>query len=656
MKKLLFYIFLAYSVGSNSQNGTIDSLLSSLKTAKEDTNKVKLLTAICQQYGNLEYNERLTYAEKALQLASTLNYKKGVLGAELVLGAISNDKGKYDEALAHFNKALSVARQIQNNRLEMAPIYGEFGNTYYCLSNYQLSLTNYIKGLKLYEELGLKKGIGKMQYSISTLYLQLKDYDKAEAYALKALEIFKELKDEVLLSLLETLLGTIEESQEKYDLALKHYKAALRYSDSFKDKSYSLNNLIGIANVLSETGKYTEAEVYYRKSMETARNIEEAISELICLINLGSNSISQGKFDSAIKFLNEGLMLSRKMGALDETRRAYLFLSEAYEKKKDFKKSLEFKSLLIQVKDSLLNEENSQQINELTTKYETEKKEKAIALLNAEVSEKEKDKILLAANVKQKNNIILGFVFGTLFIIMIVYLMFSRQKLKQENKFQAELNLQQKNAANALVHAQENERDRIAKELHDSVGTFLSTLKLNLQAFEKKIPEEHFAAFKNNNKLIDKTSQELRKITKDLSNEVLKENGLANAINELKENINASGATHIKFLTTESTEKFDSIIELNLYRIAQELLNNSIKHSKATNITLQLIDHGDSLLLMLEDNGIGFNTESSRLEQLSGMGLKNIKERVVFLKGTLKIESIVQKGSTFIIEVPKYSA
>lgn len=655
MKKLFFYIFLAYSVSSNSQNGTIDSLQSSLKTAKEDTNKVKLLTAICQQYGNLEYNERLTYAEKALQLASTLNYKKGVLGAELVLGAISNDKGKYDEALAHFNKALSVARQIQNNRLEMASIYGEFGNTYYCLSNYQLSLTNYIKGLKLYEEQGLKKGTGKMQYSISTLYLQLKDYDKAEVYALKALEIFKELKDEVLLSLLETLLGTIEESQEKYDLALKHYKAALRYSDSFKDKSYSLNNLIGIANVLSETGKYTEAEVYYRKSMETARNIEEAISELICLINLGSNSICQGKFDSAIKFLNEGLILSRKMGALDETRRAYLFLSEAYEKKKDFKKSLEFKSLLIQVKDSLLNEENSQQINELTTKYETEKKEKAIALLNAEVSEKEKDKILLAANVKQKNDIILGFVFGTLFIIMIVYLMFSRQKLKQENKFQAELNLQQKNAANALVRAQENERDRIAKELHDSVGTFLSTLKLNLQAFEKKIPEEHFAAFKNNNKLIDKTSQELRKITKDLSNEVLKENGLANAINELKENINASGATHIKFLTTESTEKFDSIIELNLYRIAQELLNNSIKHSKATNITLQLIDHGDSLLLMLEDNGIGFNTESPKLEQLSGMGLKNIKERVVFLKGTLKIESILQKGSTFIIEVPKYS-
>jgi signal transduction histidine kinase len=655
-KYLFILLLFVFTNSTGLFSGNLDSLKNVLAAAKEDTNKVRLLTTICQQYGDLDYTERLAYAKKALQLANVLQYKKGVLNSELILGAISNDRGKYKEALSHFTKALHIATQLSNNFLEMATIYGEFGNTYYCMNNYQLSLGNYLQGLKLYEQLGVKKGVGKMQYSIATLHLELKDYNKAEEYAIKANAIFKELKDDVLSSLLETLLGAINETQGKYDIALKYYKTALLYSDNFKDKSYSLNNMIGIANVLSETGKHLEAESYYKKSILIARNMEEAVSELACVINLGGNYIDQGKFDEAIKFLNEGVTISKQMGVLSETIRAYSFLSEVYEKKKDFKQALVYKSLYIQYKDSLLNEENSRQINELTTKYETQKKEKEIILLNAKVIADQKDKELLNLNVNEKNRIIFFLILSVLLSGAMGFLLFNRQKLKQQNKFQTEMHLQQKNAANALLQAQENERNRIAKELHDSIGTFLSTLKLNLQSFEKKIPEQNLSSFRNNTQLIDKTSQELRKITKDLSNEALKENGLANAIYELKENINASGATQINFLTTEGAEKFDSIIELNLYRIAQELLNNSIKHSKASHITLQLIDHGDFLLLMLEDNGIGFDTGSPKHNTSSGMGLKNIKERVNFLRGTLKIESALKKGSTFIIEVPKYSA
>src|SRR5688572_5847410 len=110
------------------------------------------------------------------------------------------------------------------------------------------------------------------------------------------------------------------------------------------------------------------------------------------------------------------------------------------------------------------------------------------------------------------------------------------------------MNLQQKHTANAVIQMQENERSRIAKELHDGIGTYLSTLKINLQALENTVPPGKTPLYKNNTELIDQTSDELRRVTKNLSNETLQESGLTNALNELKERINASGATQINFL------------------------------------------------------------------------------------------------------------
>ncbi len=648
----MLYIFLSCFARSNSQNSITDSFLS-LKTSKEDTNKVTLLLAASSQ-NDITDLEKLNYSMSALTLSEKLKFQKGIILAKISLGAALNNTGKYEEALNHLNSALTLAQKTKNAKA-LADIYNSIGGAYYYKGDYKTALENYLISSKLFEQLNDSKKTAGIIYNISLIYYQNQDYLKATEFNSKAALMYTKLNDTIHVALTQTQFANIAYDQFQYDTAVVYHKKALKLTEKLKDQSYSLLSLIGIGGVLSEKKLHREALVYFGRSLAKARSINDQYSVVVSLMNIGKENAFINNFDESVKLLKEAIALSNTIGTRDQTCEAYSFLSETFERKKDYKNALAYAHLFMRLKDSLFSEENTEAINELNTKYESEKKEKSIALLTSELAGKQKEQVILDTKVKQKNIIIYGLLAGSLLIILSVYLFFSRKKLKQENKFQAELNLQQKNAANALVRAQENERDRIAKELHDSVGTFLSTLKLNLQAFEKKIPEEHFAAFKNNNKLIDKTSQELRKITKDLSNEVLKENGLANAINELKENINASGATHIKFLTTESTEKFDSIIELNLYRIAQELLNNSIKHSKATNITLQLIDHGDSLLLMLEDNGIGFNTESPKLEQLSGMGLKNIKERVVFLKGTLKIESILQKGSTFIIEVPKYS-
>lgn len=173
---------------------------------------------------------------------------------------------------------------------------------------------------------------------------------------------------------------------------------------------------------------------------------------------------------------------------------------------------------------------------------------------------------------------------------------------------------------------------------------------------EDAVSVEKAQQYRNTSLLVDKTSAELRNILKNLSSETLQENGLAGALQELTENVNRLGPTHFNFVSHGIAGRLDGIVEINLYRVAQELINNCIRHSEAAQATLQLIDHGHSILFMMEDNGKGFDPQLKKNDGHYGMGLKNILSRVTFIKGTLKTESVPGKGSTFIIEIPKQAA
>ena len=175
-----------------------------------------------------------------------------------------------------------------------------------------------------------------------------------------------------------------------------------------------------------------------------------------------------------------------------------------------------------------------------------------------------------------------------------------------------------------------------------------------MQLYEGVIPEDKKEGFQNASEIIDKISVELRTIMKNLSNETLQEQGIVKAFEELIFRINELELVHIDFHTTGLTVRLDEIIEHNLYRIAQELLNNCVKHSEAKNATLQLIEEDENISLIFEDDGVGFDLENPILKDKNhGMGLKNIYNRVNFIKGNIRIESSPKNGSIFIIVVPK---
>lgn len=220
---------------------------------------------------------------------------------------------------------------------------------------------------------------------------------------------------------------------------------------------------------------------------------------------------------------------------------------------------------------------------------------------------------------------------------------------------QRKLNSIQQKQLEAVVSTEEKERKRIAADLHDGVGQLLSSVKINLGVSQEKIKgstlEERVQLLDETKGTISQIMSEIRNISYNLMPPSLAHFGLGVAIGEEASRINSDSGIKIHFDNSTNKEKFDQKTEIILFRVFQELLNNTLKHSEANEITIQLIEHDDSLMLMMDDNGKGFDFKTA-IRKKNSSGLKNMQARIALLNGKLNIDSKEGYGTNCIIEVP----
>ncbi len=208
----------------------------------------------------------------------------------------------------------------------------------------------------------------------------------------------------------------------------------------------------------------------------------------------------------------------------------------------------------------------------------------------------------------------------------------------------------------SIIAGQENERRRIGREIHDGIGPLLSYSKLELDAFldeyveqNKDIPDEKLMNIRST---LDTITNDLRNLSHHLVPRLLEEFGLFSAFNSLTTRLNNSMKSKVEFYCNfNSQTRFDKDLELNLYRCGQELVNNTVKHAKASEILVQVIKHEHSIVLMVEDDGVGFEQNAKNMDNY-GIGLTNIQTRVRTLNGEFIIESLENRGTTASIEIP----
>jgi two-component system, NarL family, sensor kinase len=237
-------------------------------------------------------------------------------------------------------------------------------------------------------------------------------------------------------------------------------------------------------------------------------------------------------------------------------------------------------------------------------------------------------------------------------IAIILFMVFYQKKMIQEqyNRQKLELEYQQK-MMEAALESQEAERKRVAGDLHDSVGGMLSAVRVGLTTIARQLPDPMY--LEEQKKMLDDTIANVRMISRDLMPSTLERFGLTHALKELCDRFQTTSLLPVTFTEEGDFEALSPRTQLMLFRIAQELVSNAVKHAQANQIAVALL-RSDQLEMIIEDDGIGFDADEKRQSRKngSGLGLFNIENRIRLLNGKVEFEKGRDRGSKITITMP----
>ena len=635
---LLFVINSAAQTSQQFQDSTknainnllVDSLKTVLKQQKE-SDKIEIYYALSQNF-NTETDSAYIYINKGIQLAKKLNENKNLIIGYDILAEYWYQLGNADSSLVAIEQVIEL---IPNKpSLERAKAFNNYGQALMQKADYYESAKWYLKSLDDAEKINDPKGIVRSLNKLGTIYWYLNDLTSALSYYNRALAISKKNSTDNSTAKILGNIGLIKHSQGK----LKDSEIAFKEALKMKRK---LNNQLEVAITLQNMGRlyqqlkeFTKAKSYYSQSINISKQIDDHIGVIYTLQNLASLEANTNNHNLALKLLDTALIRAKKINFKEGIKDVYNISSYTLAEMGRPKEAFKYRLLYEAWKDSVSNEKYLEKTKALEIKYETEKKQNKILSLSQENLKKE-------VTISKKNASIKTLLFSGLLLAILVIAIFMMYRQKTLNK-------KQQAVVEAMAKTELKEQQRISRDLHDSVGAMLGAVnnQLSKLASTNRAQEENL---KKTKQLLTKTADETRRISHNMMPEELVKFGLVNAVENLIENLVSDKKNNIDFVHFGIEERLDSIKELHLYRIIQELFQNIQKHAKASKSTLQLTKHHNELNVLVEDNGKGFTLNE---ETNSGAGLQNIRARVQFLKGKVHIDSKIDIGTTVNINIP----
>ncbi len=594
----------------------------------------------------------LYYGRSAIRLASEKGYSTGKIRAHLLLGILHDVGSQYDSALYHYRKSLSLSHDA-GDTLRVASSNANMGLTYFNMGNFREAMDYFLYSLGYFKQLGFSEGIASTYNNLGMIYIELEDYEKSLEYYQMALEINKEMGDEYGLGAALTNIGNVYNRMDSLDFAIEYINRSISLKDSIGDKFGLTHSLTLAGGVYIKMEELEKAGNYLRDAIRISKEVESLGQEINAYLVYQSKLMMQENYHDAIGLTEKALKMGKEIGSLKFQASAYKSLSRAHEALGDIEKSFEYYKKHIDKKDELVSRERMNQVFQLELEYEREKSASEIALLNrqAEISSLQIEKQQLL--ISRRNSFIVAI--STLFLVFVLlaYVYYMRQKNKEQLKLNQALSDVQKKVSRGAIEAEIKERQRIGEELHDSFGQILSLIKLNLTKVQKmyKLSESECEMMIGNTvELANKGFVELRDISHNMSPMMLKTKGLVLSVKDLLDRIEEASHFDVNFEVVDMDDRLEPIMEFTLFRIIQELLNNIIKHAKATEVTVQMVQDNGGITIMMEDNGQGFH--ELELKNVKGMGLKNAFSRIKNLNGEMDIDSAKGRGTIINISVP----
>jgi serine phosphatase RsbU (regulator of sigma subunit)/Tfp pilus assembly protein PilF len=362
-----------------------------------------------------------------------LLYEKGKATAYINIGIVYWNTSSFEKALNQFNEALVIWQKIGNDHGK-ANSYNNIGLVYWNLGNYELAIDNLLKSLKIWEEIGNKNGIGMAYLNIGNIYLNQGINEKALEFYSKSLKINNEIGNKNFIATNLNNIGIIYGNQGNLEKALENHLKALKIREEFKDKKGIAMSYNNIGLIYYEQKNYSKALDNQFKSQIINKEIGNIQGIAVSYTNIGNIYIKQKKFEEALHYNNLALSLDKSIGYKEGVKDTYSSLTELNDKRGDYKQALKYHKLYSEIKDTLLNEQSSEQITEMNTKYDTEKKDKEIIKKDAEISEHQAE---TERQTLQRNAFIIGFAL----VIVLAFFIFKGFRQKQNaNKLLEEKN------------------------------------------------------------------------------------------------------------------------------------------------------------------------------------------------------------------------
>lgn len=648
---VLWVVFPFFLGASFPDSEVQNNLLRVLDTTK-GTGRVDVLNQLSLNAVYTSTTDALDYARSAFKLARRMKYRSGESMALNRSGVAYDVLGRYDSALAYYYNAMTLSKTINDSKLS-AGILNNIGLTHWHIGNANDACKYFFQALTYFELDKNTRGLANVNNNIGMVYKSIGNYDKAIVFLEKAHHLYKELEDKPGTGAVLTNIGQTYIFKNNFTKALEYLIRSVEIKNEIEDNyglSISYNHL---ATLYMEAGDYNKALGYSYKAAEYGKMIDSEQSLADAYLKTAAISILDKQYDKAHKYnlLAEGLAARVKSDKL--LLQVYHNWADIFEARGEFKKSLEYFKKYKETEDNVFSGIRYNQIYELELKHETAENEMEIALLNRQkrfqLLQIEAQELLIS----KRNTQIILIITAALVILLIWYNLYINYKHKHKIRLEDEYHKIKESRANELLAAEINERKRIGEELHDGLGQILSVLKLTLTSLEKKLLPDQLKQqelVENAVSLTDNAFGELRNISHNLAPIFLQEKGLVASIRNLLEPLQESKKFKVNMEFSEISNQIDNFTELTIYRVVQEAVNNILVHSGAKEINFQLLENDEELILMIEDDGVGFDINENKDKK--GIGLNNIHSRIENIGGNVHIDTALSRGTIITIIIP----
>lgn len=651
-------------------------------------------------------NEKEKTYKEAKNFLKTAKTKESVTRLNIILSHYFITKTQLDSVSFYANKALKNTDGIANDslrRILASASYNLLGLANNKRGLYEVGKKYHLKGIEIVDKQQKDYTYYINLHGLANIYMRLGDYTNALKYFKQCLD-YKE-NDEITIGSYVNL-GIIYGQKKEYESSNTYLKKVESLCEDTQNFQCQALSSLNIGENYEETGKTEQALQYYAESLKIAKAHKLYALQSMANQNIGRIHYSLKSYDEAKLYFLNALQIALEYNFLDQQKTIYLKLKEIAVLQNDHKTAYALMTRYSEINDSIAKMQNDRDINELDIKFKTLQKEneikdltfennnkvlllknqeKAIENLNLqkaiekkqnenellkqkEVTQNKVNQINLLKKDKQlkeseilrekqvRNIIIIGFLVLLIPIIALSFVYYQKQKAQilinkkqkeiSEERNKALLKDQELKIIKAEIEGQDKERIRIAQELHDSVGGNLAAIKLQLTNSSYGKENE----IRRINTQINDTYNHIRSISHNLLPKRFHQNNFCEFVEEYQNKV--AEASNIKdYFSAHPRKEINEIEEKilsEIYHIIQELITNTLKHAKASNIELQLNLIENLFSVIFEDNGKGFTIENNK----DGIGLTNIKNRINNLNGDLQIDSTPNRGTIFNIEIP----